>query len=103
MRHVLIDAARARQAAKRSGIAHSFDEAIDSLHDGPPDAEVLRLGEALELLARLDANLAQVIDCRFFARMDERETADVMGVSDRTVRRWWVQARAFIHREMQAG
>jgi DNA-directed RNA polymerase specialized sigma24 family protein len=68
----------------------------------PEDAEVARLGDALKQLAQLDANLAQVIDCRFFAGLSELETAEVMGVSDRTVRRWWVQARAWIHTEMAA-
>ena len=66
------------------------------------DAPANDIGDALEALKRQDANLAQVVDCRFFAGMDERETADVLGVTDRTVRRWWVQARAWIHQEMAA-
>jgi RNA polymerase sigma factor (TIGR02999 family) len=104
IRHILIDAARARLASKRSGPTYSFTEQLDSLAGAAPeDAEVVRLGDALKLLSKFDANLAQVVDCRFFAGMDERETAQVLGVSDRTVRRWWVQARAWIHNEMATG
>ena len=103
MRHILIDAARARLASKRNAPTYSFTQSLDSLAAAvPEDEQVVRLGEALEGLKRLDANLAQVVDCRFFAGMDEKETALVLGVSDRTIRRWWVQARAWIHHEMAA-
>ena len=103
MRHILIDAARARLASKRNAVTYSFTQSLDSLAAAvPEDEQVLKLGDALEELKRLDANLAQVVDCRFFAGMDERETADVLGVTDRTVRRWWVEARAWIHKEMEA-
>ncbi|APW74012.1 MULTISPECIES: ECF-type sigma factor [Sphingopyxis] len=103
MRHILIDAARARLASKRNAPTYSFTQSLDSLAAAvPEDEQVVRLGEALEELKRLDANLAQVVDCRFFAGMDEKETALILGVSDRTIRRWWVQARAWIHHEMAA-
>jgi RNA polymerase sigma factor (TIGR02999 family) len=103
MRHILIDAARARLASKRNAVTYSFTQSLDSLAAAvPEDEQVLKLGDALEALKRQDANLAQVVDCRFFAGMDEQETADILGVTDRTVRRWWVQARAWIHQEMAA-
>lgn len=101
MRHILIDAARSRLASKRNAPTYSFTQSLDSPAAAvPEDEQVIRLGDALEGLKRQDPNLAQVVDCRFFAGMDERETADVLGVTDRTVRRWWVQARAWIHHEM---
>lgn len=101
MRHILIDAARSRLMSKRDAATFSFTESLDSLAAAmPEDAQVVKLGDALEELKRLDPHLAQVVDCRFFAGMDEKETADVLGVTDRTVRRWWVQARAWIHHEM---
>ena len=101
IRHILIDAARARMASKRDAPTYSFTQSLDSLAAAvPEDAQVVQLGEALGNLSKLDPNLAKVVDCRFFAGMDERETASVMGVTDRTVRRWWVQARAWIHHEM---
>ena len=97
----MIDAARARLASKRNAPTYSFTQQLDSLAAAvPEDADVIRLGDALKLLSQFDAKLAQVVDCRFFAGMDERETAAVLGVSDRTVRRWWIQARAWIHHEM---
>lgn len=101
IRHILIDAARARLAAKRDAPMASYTIQIDSLAAAvPDDADVIRLGEALRQLSRIDPKLAQVVDCRFFAGMDERETGEVLGVSDRTIRRWWIQARAWIHHEM---
>lgn len=102
IRHILIDAARARMTAKRGAGEYSFTESLDSLA-AREDEDVVRLGEALQRLARLDPNLAQLIDCRFFAGMTEEETAKVTGVSDRTVRRWWLGARAWVHKEMDAG
>ncbi|UNK79202.1 ECF-type sigma factor [Sphingopyxis granuli] len=103
IRHILIDAARARMTAKRGAGEYAFTESLDSLAAAPEDEDVVRLGEALQRLARLDPNLAQLIDCRFFAGMTEEETAKILGVSDRTVRRWWLQARAWVHKEMDAG
>lgn len=104
IRHILIDAARARMASKRDAPEYAFTESIDSLAAAvPEDSEVIRLGEALKALSELDAKLAQLIDCRFFAGLSEEETARVLGISDRTVRRWWIQARAWIHREMAVG
>jgi len=103
IRHILIDAARARLAAKRGASEFAFTRQIDSLAAAvPEDADVVRLGDALQSLATLDANLAKLIDCRFFAGLTEVETARVMGVSDRTVRRLWIQARAWVHREMES-
>jgi RNA polymerase sigma factor (TIGR02999 family) len=102
MRHVLIDAARARMAGKRGGPHVDYTRSIETLANEETDDQVVRLGEALVLLAKIDQKLAQVVDCRFFAGMDEAETARVMGVTDRTIRRWWTQARALIHSELQA-
>lgn len=100
IRHILIDAARARLAGKRDAEVESYTRSLDVAAAAPEDGEIVRLGDALKALSALDPRLAQVIDCRFFAGLDEAETARVLGVSDRTVRRWWTQARAWIYREM---
>jgi RNA polymerase sigma factor (TIGR02999 family) len=100
MRHILIDAARARLTGKRNAEVESYTRSLDVAAAVPEDGEIVRLGDALKALSEMDAKLAQVIDCRFFAGLDEAETAEVLGVSDRTVRRWWTQARAWIYREM---
>lgn len=103
IRHILIDAARARMYSKRDAPTYSFTQSLDSLAATvPEDADVVKLGDALQQLSLIDPNLARLVDCRFFAGMDEKETASVLGVTDRTVRRWWIQARAWIHSEMQA-
>ncbi|QCB55611.1 sigma-70 family RNA polymerase sigma factor [Sphingopyxis sp. PAMC25046] len=101
IRHVLVNAALARKAAKRGDGVRAMP--IGEAHDivfSEDDRELIALGEALEELAALDAELAKLIDCRFFAGLSEAETADVMGISERTVRRRWTQARAWVHREM---
>jgi len=104
IRHILIDAARARLTAKRGSGEMDFTRSLDSLAAAvTDDADVVRLGDALKTLAQMDEQLAQVVDCRFFAGLDEKETAQIMGVSDRTIRRWWVQARAWIHAELTQG
>jgi RNA polymerase sigma factor (TIGR02999 family) len=101
MRHVLVDAARARLSAKRSGQRESLTEALAEIESQvQDDEELVRLGDALAELGRHDPVLAQVVDCRFFVGLDEVETAKVLGVSDRTVRRWWTRARAWIYDQM---
>jgi RNA polymerase sigma factor (TIGR02999 family) len=97
MRQVLVDHARRRKAVKRGG-----DMVCTTLTDSGgqvefrPD-ELIALDEALE---QLDPRQRQVVEFRFFAGMEEKEIADVLGVSDRTVRREWVKARAWLYRAM---
>ena len=86
MRHILIDAARARLTGKRDAEVESYTRSLDVAAAMPEDGEIVRLGDALKALAEIDPKLAQVVDCRFFAGLDEVETAQVLGVSDRTVR-----------------
>jgi RNA polymerase sigma factor (TIGR02999 family) len=97
MRHVLVDAARARLRGKRTAPETWPEEMVGSLGD----AQLIRLNDALKQLAEVDPELARIVDCRFFAGYDDAETAEILGVSDRTVRRKWVRARAWIHAEMQ--
>lgn len=99
MRNLLIDAARARQSAKRGG-EYDFTRGLDTLAAEVEDSQIVKLGEALQSLSRLDQDLSTLIDCRFFAGMSDDETAKVLGVSPRTLRRRWMLARAWIHREM---
>lgn len=106
MRRILVDAARARSAAKRGGearkIAHSsavnFDEIADvSCHRAE---EVIAIDDALAALARLDPRKAQVVEMRFFGGLSVEETAEVLGVSPQTVMRDWKLARAWLMREL---
>lgn len=102
MRYVLVDAARARLTAKRGNGQKPvpLDEAMSAPEEDAADRELVKLGDALQGLANFDPELARLVDCRFFAGMTEEETARVLGVSDRTVRRRWLQARAWIYQEM---
>ena len=100
MRHALINHALARLAGKRGdGIAPlpitaALEVAVED------DATMLALNEALERLARESLRLAQVVECRYFAGYDDAETACALGISERTVRRDWTLARAWLHREL---
>ena len=102
MRHILVDHARRRIADKRGG-AHRVVTLDDNLVATDAQAEsLLELHEALEHLATLDQRLARVVECRFFGGMTEIQTAEVLGVTERTVRRDWVKARALLYRALGA-
>jgi RNA polymerase sigma factor (TIGR02999 family) len=101
MRQVLVDLARTRQAAKRGGGAApvSFDEALvaDQRADG-----LLELDDALRRLEDLGPRLVRVVECRFFAGLNEEETAEVLGVTARTVRRDWIKAKGWLYQALKA-
>lgn len=103
MRNILVDAARARLAIKRGGGQRDLplDTAEDVADDGRGDQELVRLDDALRDLAAVKPNLAKLVDCRFFGGLTDGEAAKVMGVSDRTIQRWWISARAWIHSELE--
>lgn len=101
MRQVLVDAARSRQRAKRGGeigapISLEFAEPVLDL----PDEQLLQLDDALGRLGLLEPQLAHLVECRFFAGYSEIETAQLLQRSERSVRRDWDKARAFLYREM---
>ena len=102
MRRVLVDLARARRAEKRGGgaVRVSLDE--EMLADSRQDADVVRLDEALDVLARLDPRKGRVIELRFFGGLSAEETAAILEVSTKTVIRDWTFAKAWLQREMTA-
>ena len=100
MRQVLVDHARARGAAKRGGDWERTSLTNHGLGVELPLTELIALDEALEELGELDARLLQVVEYRFFAGLEEREIAELLGVSARTVQRDWVAARTWLYREM---
>jgi RNA polymerase sigma factor (TIGR02999 family) len=104
MRQVLVDHARKRDAAKRGGgvVARSLEDASgvpDPADVLPPD-ELLALDDALARLEELAPRLRAVVEYRFFAGLGERDIAHVLGVTERTVQRDWVKARAWLHKEI---
>lgn len=100
MRQVLVNDVLARRSAKRNhGLELvGLDEGIDEVD--ADDEQILLVNDAVERLASLNPRLARVVDCRFFAGFSESETADALGVTDRTVRRDWLKARAWLYREL---
>ncbi len=100
MRHVLVNYARESVAAKRGGSV--VMESLNDEHDigVKDDAELIAIHEALERLAILDPRLAHVVECRFFAGYNEQDTAAALGITDRTVRRDWNKARAWLRCEL---
>lgn len=103
MRQILINLARESMAAKRGAGAPevTLDDAPDLA--APQAKALLEVGAALDKLRELSPRLAQVVECRFFGGYSEEETAGVLGLSDRTVRRDWLKARAWLLRELAGG
>ena len=107
MRHVLIDHARSRSAAKRgSGQALPFDELSDSAlasldHAAhAPTLDLLALDQALQRLERLDPQQCRVVELRFFGGLSMDETAAALDISAASVKREWVSARAWLLRQL---
>ena len=97
MRSVIVDFARARLAERRGGAAdHVVLDTHLSEKLAAPETDVLRVHDALEVLALADARLAQIVEMRYFGGMTEVEIAEVLGLSDRTVRRAWEKARLLL-------
>jgi RNA polymerase sigma factor (TIGR02999 family) len=103
MRHVLVDHARTRAAAKRGGLVHklSLDEACMAPEEVA--AELVALDEALVRLAAVDERKSRVVEMRFFGGLSVEETAEALGVSDKTVMRDWRVAKMWLHRELSGG
>ena len=105
MRHLLIDRVRAQLCAKRGGdldritLDEDVDEEAFTVENGE---QVLAIHNALATLAGFAPRLAEVVECRYFAGYTDIETAKALGVTERTVRRDWVAAKAWLTRELGA-
>jgi RNA polymerase sigma factor (TIGR02999 family) len=97
MRQVLVDYARRRKAEKRGGgvvcvTLNDGDQGMDVTSD-----DLLALDDVLE---QLEPRQRQVVELRFFGGLEEKDIAEALGVSERTVRRDWVKARAWLYRAL---
>ncbi len=100
MRQVLVDFARRRRATKRGGIVtHVSLRDGDALLEVQLD-EIIAIDDALNRLDAIDERLRQIVELRFFAGFGEREVAELLGVTPRTVERNWLKARLFLLREL---
>jgi len=111
MRRILADHARRHRAAKRGGnavrvpfeVIEGGAGAVAAAAGGTQEVAADDLDAALEDLAKLDARQARVVELRFFGGLSIEETAEVLGVSAATVKRDWLVARAWLHRELRGG
>ena len=105
MRRILVDFARARRAKKREAIVLKAPVDLERLQVAAPqpDADIVALDDALQSLAVFDARAARVVELRYFGGLSIEETAEVLGVSPRTVKRDWAAARAWLMGELQHG
>jgi len=101
MRHILLDLARRRVAAKRGGDAARVN--LDEVPDPTSGRarELIALDDALNALAKVDPRKARVIELRYFAGLSVEETATVLHVSGDTVKRDWKLARAWLSAEIR--
>ena len=100
MRQILVEYARARNAEKRGGGVIKL--AIDKI-DMPSrkaDLDIVALDDALKDLARIDAQQSRVVELRFFSGLSIDETAEVLEISESTVKRDWNTARVWLFREL---
>jgi RNA polymerase sigma factor (TIGR02999 family) len=102
MRHILIDRARRRHAGKRHAGNYRIDLAQVDVAIQLDDEVLLRIDGALERLALEDAEAAKLVKLRFFVGMDYQEAAKALDVSERTAKRYWTFARAWLFRELSA-
>lgn len=106
MRHILVDRARRKAAARHGGELARVEFDHVELAFAATDESVLRLNEALEQLAAHDAEAAELVRLRFFGGLTFAQAAEVMGVSERTTKRIWAYARAWLfdalHRPVEA-
>ena len=101
MRNIIIDFARRKQAERRGGDLQrvTLDTGVGGSAGDP--ADMLDIDRALVELEALDARLARVVEMRYFGGYEDTEIAQAMGITERSVRRYWVKARAFMLVRMQ--
>jgi RNA polymerase sigma factor (TIGR02999 family) len=100
MRRILIDRARSKHARKREAGAFRLDLDQVDLAVEADEESLLQVNEALEKLAAVDAECAQLIKLRFFVGLDYEEAAQALGISPRSAKRCWTFGRAWLFREL---
>lgn len=100
MRHVLVDRAKARGAAKRGGGLRRLTLDAEEIAADDQAESLLQLNDALDRLAEFEPRLARVVECRFFGGLTEEEIAEALSVTVRTVQRDWVKARMLLRRAL---
>jgi RNA polymerase sigma factor (TIGR02999 family) len=100
MRRILVDNARRKQSLRHGGDLKRADWSSLDLAAEAPDEQVLAVHEALDRLAAVDPLGAKLIKLRFFAGLPNVEAAELLGISERTAKRAWAYARAWLFEEL---
>jgi RNA polymerase sigma-70 factor (ECF subfamily) len=102
MRRVLIDRARSRARAKRGGgtVRVSVSEAVTVAQQA---SDMLALDRALTGLTEMDPRKGRIVELKFFGGLTTEETAEVLGVTPRTIEREWRAAKAWLQRAVDEG
>jgi len=98
MRGLIIDDARRRRSQKRGGLFEITSLGTEQAEKVADPQELVRIGDALDELAKIDAEIAQVVDLKFFCGFSFAEIAAMRGVSERTVQRNWEKGRIYLHK-----
>jgi RNA polymerase sigma-70 factor (ECF subfamily) len=101
MRRLLIDHSRTKNSEKRGGGAQHIDLDHIVAYYEDRGLEMIKQDEALTQLGSMDANLAQLVELRFFGARTNAQTADVLGDSERTIERSWSTARAWLRNQFE--
>jgi RNA polymerase sigma factor (TIGR02999 family) len=100
MRRLLVDYGRQRRTLKRGGALQRIDLDVAAVDPAGAHEEILAVNEALDRLAAIDARQARIVELRYFGGLTEDETAEVLQISTRTVKRDWTVARAWLYSEL---
>lgn len=101
MRRILVDYARRYRTDKRGGAPRRVSLTDVMLVAEERADTLIAVDDALTELARIDERLSRVVECRFFGGLTEEETAEILGVTARTVRRDWTKAKGWLHRTLE--
>jgi RNA polymerase sigma factor (TIGR02999 family) len=101
MRRILVENARRKGRLKHGGGRQRHEIQEEDRISQPPDDRLLDLDEALNQLARVDPELVELVQLRYFAQLTVEQTAELLGTSPRTVKRKWVYASAWLRRAME--
>ena len=101
MRRILIEKARRRQAAKRGGGWERLDLDHVEIATETEDDTLLAVDEALEKLVGIDSKAAELVKLRFFGGLTLEEAGKTLGLSERTAKRYWAFARAWLYQELR--
>ena len=103
MRGLIIDDVRRRRSEKRGGLFEITSLGLDHADSVIDPSSLILISDALDELAEVEPNLAEIVDLKFFCGFSTAEIAAMRGVSERTVKRCWERSRIYLHRALADG